>query len=77
MHAGDVLQVHGDTPFMLHWSSDNWQTVNDTKSNRNALQIDYVDLKQVATKGVNSIRFTFLWTEDNRWEGRDYEVTVR
>jgi hypothetical protein len=22
------------------------------------------------------IRFTFLWLEENRWEGKDYEVEV-
>ncbi len=23
------------------------------------------------------VRFTFLWTEENRWEGRDYAVNIR
>jgi glucoamylase len=77
MHVGEVLRVHGDVPFTLRWSSDRWKTVNDSKSKQNALQIDYVDLKDVAAKAGTCLRFTFLWTEDNRWEGRNYEVTVR
>ena len=48
MRAGEVLRVHGDAPFTLRWSSDNWKTVNDSKSTQNALQLDYVDLKDAA-----------------------------
>jgi glucoamylase len=77
MRVGEVLRVHGDAPFSLHWSSDNWKTANDSKSTRNALQIDFVDLKDAATKAGICLCFTFLWTADNRWEGQDYEVTVR
>lgn len=77
MHAGEVLRVQGDAAFTLRWSSDNWITVNDSKSMQNALQIDYVDLKDSPTKAGTCICFTFLWTEDSRWEGQNYEVTVR
>ena len=77
MRAGEVLRVHGDAPFTLRWSSDNWKTVSDSKSTQNALQLDYVDLKDAATKVGTCLCFTFLWTEDNRWEGQNYEVTVR
>lgn len=38
---------------------------------------DYVDLKDAPTKTGTCLCFTFLWTDDNRWEGRNYEVTVR
>jgi glucoamylase len=77
MRAGEVLRVQGAAPFTLHWSSDNWNSVQDTKSTRNALDIDYVDLMDVVTSPGMCIRFTFCWTERNRWEGQDYEVTVR
>jgi len=77
MRVGEVLRVHGDAPFTLRWSSDKWKTVNDSKSMQNALQLDYVDLKDAATKAGTCLCFTFLWTEDNRWEGQNYEVTVR
>jgi glucoamylase len=76
MRAGNTLRVHGTAPFTLHWSSDNWNTVQDAKSGRNALQIDYVDLPALVTTPGTCIRFTFLWTDDNRWEGQDYSVTV-
>ena len=77
MHPGEFLRVQGNAPFRLHWSSDNWQTANDTDSRRNALNVDYVDLKEVITEIGTCIRFTPFWKVDNRWEGRDYEVTAR
>jgi glucoamylase len=77
MRVGEVLRVQGGAPFTLRWSSDNWKTVNDSKSMQNALQLDYVDLEDAAAKAGTCLCFTFLWTEDNRWEGQDYEVTVR
>jgi len=76
MRGGEILRVQGENAFNLHWSSDNWKTVHDTHSNQNSLQIDYVDLPDVATSSGTCIHFTFFWTEGNRWEGRDYSVTV-
>jgi glucoamylase len=77
MRVGEVLRVHGDAPFILRWSGDDWKTVNDSQSARNSLQIDYVDLKGQSAEAGTCLCFTFLWTEDNRWEGHNYEVTVR
>ena len=77
MHAGEVLRVHGDAPFTLRWSSDNWKTVNDSPSTQNALQLDYVDIHGQSAITGTCFCFTFLWTEDNHWEGRNYAVTVR
>jgi glucoamylase len=77
MRTGEILRVQADTAFTLHWSADNWQSVHDTQSIRNVLQIDYVNLTDVVTTPGACIRFTFLWTNGNRWEGQNYEVTVR
>jgi glucoamylase len=78
MGKGRILRIHGGEPFRLRWSSDEWKSQNDTESSGNALEIDFVDLPAAATsvEGV-SIRFTFFWLNSNRWEGRDYEVTVQ
>ena len=76
MRAGEVLRVQGDAPFTLRWSSDNWKSVQDTESNRNALEIDYADVTNVVTSPGMNICFTFCWAEGTRWEGKDYEFTV-
>jgi len=75
---GSILRVHGAEPFRLRWSADDWQTQHDTASNRNALQIDTVDLAAASGQTPASrFRFTFFWPNRNCWEGRDYEVAVR
>jgi glucoamylase len=48
---------------------------SDTRSSPTALGIEFVDLP-ISPDQRAPIRFTFLWTQTNRWEGRDYEVTA-
>jgi len=76
MHVGEVLRVQGNAPFRLHWSNDNWQTATDTDSHHSALNIEYVDLKDLMNAPGSCIRFTLFWPDENRWEGRDYAVTA-
>jgi len=78
MRKDSILRIHGAEPFRLHWSSDDWKSPNDSESSANALEIEFVDLPAgvSSSKGV-CIRFTFFWKNSNRWEGRDYDVTVQ
>jgi glucoamylase len=77
MEKGRILRILGGEPFRLRWSSDDWKTQNDADSSGNALEIDFVDLPAEVTllEGV-CIRFTFFWCKSDKWEGRNYEVTV-
>ncbi len=78
MRKGSILRIHGTEPFRLRWSGDAWKTQNDTESSANALEIDFVDLPvSVSSSKDDCIRFTFFWLNSNRWEGQDYDVTVR
>jgi len=72
--AGTLLRVQANQPFLLHWTSDEWQHATDTHSTATALGIEFVDIQAPSQAG--SIRFTFLWTEENRWEGKDCEVKI-
>lgn len=76
MNANETLRIHGQGPFMLHWSADGWATVQDTDSIQNSLKISYVDLTELATPAGTEVRFTFFWKDENRWEGKDYLVTA-
>jgi len=74
--AGALLRIQADSPFLLHWTSDDWQDSKDTRSQGTAIGIEFVDIP-LPDRQENVIRFTFLWMEENRWEGRDYTVNVR
>lgn len=72
---GYTLRIQAVAPFRLHWSMDEWQTVNDTDATRTAIAIHFVDIAITNTQQC-SIQFTFFWTEANHWENRNYEVVV-
>jgi glucoamylase len=74
--AGATLRIQATSPFQLHWTADEWQSANDTRSTPIPLGIEFVDIP-IATSQQVPIRFTFLWLSDNRWEGTDYAVQVR
>lgn len=72
---GYTLRIQCGAPFRLHWSADEWQTVQDTNSSPTTLKIDYVDIA-ISPAQKASIRFTFFWPEGSNWEGRDFTVQV-
>jgi glucoamylase len=72
---GTPLRIQCESPFVLHWSSDEWESVNETISSPTGLGVDYADIPASKAQG-SFIRFTFFWEERNAWEGRDYSVKV-
>ncbi len=72
--AGSTLRIQATAPFTLHWSKDEWHTVHDTPRSRLRL----VSTSPISTSRwrIAPVRFTFLWLEDNHWEGRDFAVAV-
>ena len=70
-----TLRIMAPASFRLHWSGNDWRNVEDTLSCATALGIDFVDIPVTPSQRA-PIRFTFLWTSNGRWEGRNYEVAV-
>ena len=75
IEAGTLLRVQASSPFLLHWSDDEWKTVHDTNSTPTSLDIQYADI-QVALTQNSPLRFTFFWPQDNQWQGTCFEVQV-
>ena len=74
--AGKSLRIHLLQPARVHWTNDDWQTVNDTDTRDTHLGVYVADLPvQELTKGRN-IQFTLFWTGQNRWEGANYAVAI-
>ncbi|MCI4360897.1 MAG: glycoside hydrolase family 15 protein, partial [Thermoplasmata archaeon] len=69
------LRVLAGAAFVLRWSTDGWTTIAETRSTATDLGLDFVDLPAPTEVG-RLMRFTFYWPEADRWEGRDFEVTV-
>jgi glucoamylase len=73
--AGDTLRIQAPAGFRLVWTADEWQHHEETPCVSTALDISYVDLAVDLTQTA-PLRFTFHWTAEDRWEGRNYEVAV-
>ena len=70
-----VLRVVAYAPFRLHWTDSEWAKTHETISASTSLGIDFVDI-EVRPEQRAPIRFTFQWIDEDRWEGKDYEVAV-
>jgi glucoamylase len=75
MAAGGVLRIQTPAAFRLRWTNDDWQTFNDNPSISVGLGAHFIDI-HVPGQQRAPVRFTFFWSEAQRWEGRDYEVEV-
>ncbi|MGD9720116.1 MAG: glycoside hydrolase family 15 protein [Pirellulales bacterium] len=76
VEPGATLRIQAPSPFRLRWSQDEWKTVEDAVSTATALKIEYLDIP-IAAGQCAPIRFTFFWTDDNRWDGEDYQVAIQ
>jgi len=74
--AGALLRIQANSPFLLHWTGDDWQHSTDTRSHGTAIGIEFADIP-LPKEQKNPIQFTFLWPDEDRWEDKDYKVNVR
>jgi glucoamylase len=72
---GYTLRIQVPVPFRLHWSANEWQSVEDNPSLTPVLGFHFVDIP-ISAAQQSPIRFTFYWAAENRWEGRDYMVAI-
>ncbi|MGA1984762.1 MAG: glucan 1,4-alpha-glucosidase [Candidatus Sulfotelmatobacter sp.] len=64
------------TPARVHWSVDGWNTAHDTDTRDTGLGTHILDLPTASLAAGAQAVFTFFWPMENRWEGKDYTVTV-
>jgi len=73
--AGTRLRIQANSPFLLHWTGDEWQHSTDIRSRATGVGVEFVDLTPPEQKAP--IRFTFFWVDENRWEGKDYKIELQ
>jgi glucoamylase len=75
MPRGKQLRIVLPAPALVHWSTDGWQTAQDTNS-RDPLGMYVADLPSDQLTTGREIVFTFHWEKEQRWEGVNYAVVV-
>jgi glucoamylase len=75
MKAGRKLRIITNQIFRVLWSTDDWQTNEITESSQVGNHISYADLP-VQNLRQGTVSFTLFWTEELRWEGRNFDVAI-
>jgi len=73
---GRILRVETLAPAIVHWSGDEWRSVTDTPTADTGLGVHCADLPTSAHGEGATVRFTFRWTDVDRWEGADFAVAI-
>jgi glucoamylase len=76
MQDGKVLRVETLAAATVHWSVDGWQTASDAGTRDTGLGVYIADLPTKDLRASGEVVFTFHWQDADRWEGRDFSVTV-
>src|SRR5207302_9688526 len=74
--CGKKLRIILLTPGMVHWSDDHWQTTHDSYSRDSGLGVHAVDLPTRNLVTGHEVVFTLYWPDEQRWEGKDYAITI-
>lgn len=74
--AGKLLRVELPARGVVHWTSDKWLTVQDSKTAENTFGIHLVDLPVGGIPPRDTIVFTFFWPDTGRWENVDFSVGI-
>jgi glucoamylase len=73
---GKTLRFELLEPALVHWSADDWQTLENTESRDTGLGTHVADIPTTRLAAGSTVRFTFRWSLTNQWEGQDYAVQV-
>lgn len=74
---GRTLRLEVLAPATVHWSADHWNDSHDSHTEDTALGLHYVDLPTGKLNPGDKISFTFYWTDAERWEDKNFDVTVQ
>jgi glucoamylase len=74
--CGQLLYIALRSQALVHWGVNGWQKIQDTQTDKNGLGLFVAQLDISELSGAGRIDFTFFWTEQQRWEGRDYAIEV-
>jgi len=73
--AGKTLRITAASRFQVTWTSDAWKTTQVSDSTQVGYAGSYADLPTSSVED-GTLSFTLFWPEENRWEGRNFDVAV-
>ncbi|MGC2620006.1 MAG: glycoside hydrolase family 15 protein [Acidobacteriaceae bacterium] len=73
--AGKNLRITAAARFQVTWTDDNWQSNHVLDSTQVGFAGSYADLPTTEQQ-TGALSFTLFWPDENRWEGRNFDVAV-
>ncbi len=73
--AGTTLRLIGGAPFMARTSLNNWKSRRDISSTSTVIGVHFCDIE--APEEGQTLSWTFFFTENGTWEGKNFEITGR
>jgi glucoamylase len=74
---GQILRLIVEAEATVVWSANAWASTNKADTTlMSTLGLWFADLPTENCSDGSVIEFTFFWKADQRWEGRNYSVTV-
>jgi len=74
--AGKILRIETTAASRIHWSTDNWKTVQDVSTHDTGLGLHIVDLSTADLPVSAEVKFTFFWPSADHWEGGNFMVRI-
>lgn len=74
---GKILRIEVLSPAKIHWSPNNWKDIKDSHTQDSGLGVFYADLPTDKLAFDSRLVFTIHWIDQDRWEGRDYQVEIK
>jgi glucoamylase len=77
MPQGKTLRIILPADAVVVWTTNDWRQRNESEANYvGDLNLWFVDLPTVELTGKSQVEFTFFWTREKRWEGRNSRVEI-
>lgn len=74
--AGKILRIETLAACIVHWTTDDWRTSHDTYTRETGLGNFIANLSTHDLAPGTRITFTFYWTEVDKWENKDFTITL-
>jgi hypothetical protein len=77
MSHGKILRIILAEEANITWTTDNWQRTNESQTlSQEQLNLWFADFPTGEWPVGCAFVFTIFWKRDQRWENRNWEVTV-
>jgi glucoamylase len=74
---GRRLRIEVLAPAVVHFTTDNWQTVQDRMTCDSGVGFHFADLPTATMRAGETLEFTFRWPASaDHWEGRNFHLAV-